>query len=108
MVTTQLYHNIAAYRTLPLTGYKKIAIINAVRIHQWTDRGLFLGNRSQMVMWDDILLPYLRDKPGIEQQMNKYRLTTNLSHGGRPKPNVVVLHHPMDHIRATRVTKQRP
>ena len=35
-----------------------------------------------MALWDDILLQYLRDTPGIEQQMNKHRLTTNLSHGG--------------------------
>ena len=82
MVTAQLYHDIAAYRTLPLNGYEKVAIINAVLIPRWTYRGLFLGNRSRMAMWDDILLQYLRDTPGIEQQMNKYRLTTYLSHGG--------------------------
>ena len=33
-------------------------------------------------MWDDILLQYLRDTPEIEQQMNKHRFTTDLSHGG--------------------------
>ena len=82
MVTTQLYHDVAAYRTLPLNGCEKVAIINAVLIPRWTYRGLFLGNRSRMVTWDDILLQYLRDTPGIEQQMNKYRLTTDLYHGG--------------------------
>ena len=35
-----------------------------------------------MALWDDILLKYIRDTPGIEQKMNKHRLTTNLSHGG--------------------------
>ena len=35
-----------------------------------------------MAHWDDILLQYSRDTPGIEHQMNKHRLTTNLSHGG--------------------------
>ena len=74
--------HIAAYRTLLLNGYEKVTIVNAVLIPRWTYRGLFLGNRSQMAMWGDILLQYLRDTPGIEQQMNKHRLTTNLSHGG--------------------------
>ena len=82
MVTTQLYDDIAAYRTLPLNGYEKVAIINAVLIPRWTYRGFFLGNRSWMAVWDDILLQSLRDTPGIEQQMNKHRLTTDLSHGG--------------------------
>ena len=82
MVTTQLYHDIAAYRSLPLNGYEKVAIVNAILIPRWTYRGLFLENRSRMAMWDDMLLQYLRDTPGIEQQMNKHRLTTNLSHGG--------------------------
>ena len=50
--------------------------------HRRTYRGVFLGNRSRMALWDDILLDYIRDTPGIEQQMNKHRLTTNLSHGG--------------------------
>ena len=82
MVTTQLHHDTTAYRTLPLNAYEKVAIINAVLIPRWTYRGLFLGNRSRMALWDDILLHYIRDTPGIEQQMNKHRLTTNLSHGG--------------------------
>ena len=51
-------------------------------IPRWTYRGLFLGNRARMAHWDDILLQYIRDTPGIEHQMNKHRLTTNLSHGG--------------------------
>ena len=82
MVTTQLHHDIAAYRTLPLNAYEKVAIINAVLISRWTCRGLFLGNTSRMALWDDILLHYIRDTPAIEQQMNKHRLTTNLTHGG--------------------------
>ena len=82
MVTTQLHHDVAAYRTLPLNAYEKVAIINAVLIPRWTYRGLFLGNRTRMAHWDVILLQFNRDKPGIEQQMNKHRLTTNLSQGG--------------------------
>ena len=82
MVTTQLYHDTAAYRTLLLNGYEKVTIINAVPIPRWTYRGLFLGNRSWRALWDKILLRYLRNTSGIEQQMNKHRLTTNLSHGG--------------------------
>ena len=36
MVTTQLYHDIAAYRKLPLNGYEKVTIINTVLIPRWT------------------------------------------------------------------------
>ena len=82
MVTTQLHHNIAAYKTLPLNASEKAAIINAVLIPGWTYRGLFLGNRARMAHWDDILLQYIKDTPGIEQQMNKHRRTTNRSNGG--------------------------
>ena len=82
MVTTQLHHNIAAYRTLPLNAYGKVAIINAILIPRWTYRGLFLGNRARMALWDNILIQNIRDKPGIEREMNKHQLTTNLSHGG--------------------------
>ena len=53
-----------------------------VLIPRWTYRGLFLGNRCRTALWDDILLHYISDTPGIEQQMNKHRLTTNLSHRG--------------------------
>ena len=35
-----------------------------------------------MAHWDDILLQFVRNTAGIEQQMNKHRLTTNLSRGG--------------------------
>ena len=56
MATTQLYHDIAAYGTLPLSGYEKVTIINAVLIPGWTYKGLFPGNRSRMAMWGDILL----------------------------------------------------
>ena len=56
MVSTQLYHDKAAYRTLPPNGYEKVTIINAVLIPRWTYMGLFLGNRSRMALWDDILL----------------------------------------------------
>ena len=76
MVTTQ------SYRTLPLNAYENVAIINAVLIPRWTYRGLFLGNRARMALWDDILLQYIRNTTGIDQQMNKHRLTTNLSNGG--------------------------
>ena len=82
MVTTQLHHDVAAYRTLPLNAYQKVAIINAVLNSRWTHKGLFLGNISRMALWDDILLHYIRDAPAIEQQMNKHRFTTNLIHGG--------------------------
>ena len=82
MITTQLHHNIAAYRTLPLNAYKKVAIIKAVLTPRWTYRGLFLGNGARMALCDDILLQYIKNTPGIEQQMNKHGLTTNLSHGG--------------------------
>ena len=82
MVTTQLHHHIAAYRTLPPNAYKKTAIINAVLISGWLYRALFLGNRARMAHWDHILFQYIRDTPGIEQQMNKHRLSTNLSNGG--------------------------
>ena len=88
MVTTQLHHDIAAYRTLPLNAYEKVAVINAVLIPRWTYRGLFLGNRAQKAHWDDILVQYIRDTHGIEQQMNKHRLTTNLSHGGLGLPQL--------------------
>ena len=44
MVTTQLYHDIAAYRTQPLNGYEKVTIINAVLIPRSTYTVLFLGN----------------------------------------------------------------
>ena len=81
MVTTQLHHNIAAYRTLPLNACEKAAIINAVLIPRWTYRGLFLGNSARMAHWDDIVLQHIRNTAKIEQQMNKHRLTTNLSNG---------------------------
>ena len=82
MVTTQLYHDFAAHKTLPLNGYEKVSITNTVVIPRWTYTGLFVGNRSRMAMWDDILRQYLRDVPGKEQQKNKHRLTPDLSHGG--------------------------
>ena len=82
MVTAQVYHDIAAYRTLPLNGYEKVAIINAILIPTWTYRGLILGNTSRMAMWDDILLQYVGDTPRIEQQLSNHRLRTDLSHGG--------------------------
>ena len=82
MVTTPLYHYIAAYRTLPLNGYEKVAIINPVLIPRWTYRGLFLVNRSRMPLWDEILLQYVRETPGIEQHITKYCLTTILCHEG--------------------------
>ena len=65
-----------------LNGHGKVAIINAVVIPRWAYRALFPGNRSRMALWDDILLQYLRDTLGLEQRMNKYRLTTDVCHGG--------------------------
>ena len=88
MVTTQLNHDIAAYKTLPLNGYKKVTVINDVLIPQCTYRALFPGNRSRMALWDDIVLHYPRDTTGIEQQMNKYRLSTDRCHGGLGPPQV--------------------
>ena len=67
LVTTQLHHDLAAYKTLPLNGFEKVTIINSILISRWTYRGLFLGNRQRMANWDDILLEYLRSTPGIEQ-----------------------------------------
>ena len=95
MITTQLRHDVAAYRTLPLNAYEKVAIINAILIPRWTYRGLFLGNRTRIAHRDDILLQYIRDTPGIEQQMNKHRLTTNLSDRGIGPPSVMVV---LDHL----------
>ena len=82
LVTTQLHHDLAAYKTLPLNGFEKVTIINSVLIPRWTYRGLFLGNRQRMANWDDILLEYLRSTPGIEQRMNRHRSTTDLRDGG--------------------------
>ena len=77
MVTNQLRHNEAAYKTLPLNGFEKVAIITCVLIPRWTYGGLFLGNKQQMAPWDDILLQFLRETPGVEPQMNRHRITTD-------------------------------
>ena len=59
----------------------------------------------------DKRVQYLRDTPGIEQQMNKHGLTTDLSHRGQGLRQLWwsyitrwITHHPMDHTRAARVT----
>ena len=69
MAANQLRHDPAAYKTLPLNGFEKVAIINAVLVPRWTYRGLFLGNRQHMAKWDDILLQFLRETPGVEPGM---------------------------------------
>ena len=104
MVTTQLYHDIAAYRTLLLNGYKKVAIINAVLIPRWTYRGLFLdGSVGQC----SLTIPegHTRDRTTNEQVPPHHR---PVSRRTRPTPTVVVLNHPMDYTWVARVTKQRP
>ena len=82
MVTDQLRHDLAAYKTLPLNGFEKVAIINSVLIPRWTYRSLFLGNRQRMAQWDDILLQFLRETPRVEQRMNRHHITTDLRDGG--------------------------
>ena len=56
MVTNKRWHDLAAYKTLPLNGFENVAIKIAVLIPRWTHRGLFLGNIQRMAQWDDILL----------------------------------------------------
>ena len=36
MVTSQLRYHLAAYKTLPLNGFEKVAIINTALIPHWT------------------------------------------------------------------------
>ena len=81
MVTHQLQHYLAAYKIVPLNGFEKAAIINAVRIPCWCYKDLFRGNMQHMAQWP-ILLQYLQDTPGIEVQMNKHRITTDIRDGG--------------------------
>ena len=52
MMTNQLRHDLAAYNTLPLNGFEKAAMINAVLIPRWTYCGLLLGKRRHMAQWD--------------------------------------------------------
>ena len=82
MATDQLRQDLAAYNTLPLNSFEKTTIVNAVLIPRWTYRALFIGNRQRMAQWDHILLAYLRDTPGVENTMNKLRMTTDVSQGG--------------------------
>ena len=42
LVTNQPHHDLTAYKTLPLNGFEKVAIISAVLIPRWTYMGLFL------------------------------------------------------------------
>ena len=71
MVTAQLHHDIAAYRTLPLNAYEKVAIINTVLIPRWTYRGLFLGNRARMALWDAISQTAPKRAKGGQNQPEK-------------------------------------
>ena len=74
MVTIQLYHDLATYKTLPLNCYEKATIINTVLIPRWNHRGVFLGSRPCVAKWDDILLQYVYDTPGIVALMNRHRV----------------------------------
>ena len=79
MVTSQLRHDLAGYKTIPLSG---IAIIKAVLKLRSTYRGLFLDDTQRMAQWDHIHLQYLRDTPGVEPRLNRHRITTDLRDGG--------------------------
>ena len=99
MVTNQLCHGLAAYKTLLLNGFEKIAIINAVPIPRWTYRGLFLGNRQHMAGWDDMLLQF---SPGDTWNRTANELTP---HNYRPKgrwngtpPNMVDLYNTLGYV----------
>ena len=48
MVTAQLHHNPAAYKTLSLNYFEEVTIFNALLIPRWTYGGLFLGNMQHM------------------------------------------------------------
>ena len=64
-------------------GYEA-ALITMIPIPhtRWTYRGQFLGNKQRMAQWDDILLQFLRQTPGVEARMNRHRITTDLRDGG--------------------------
>ena len=79
MGTNQLRHDVAAYKALPLNGFEKTAIINAVLLPRWCYKGLVLGNG--MAHWDNILLQYLQDTLRVEPRMNKHRITTDIRDG---------------------------
>ena len=68
MVTMQMHHDLAAYKTLPLNGYEKVAVIHAVLIPRSTHMGLFLGSGHYIAQWDGILLQYLKDTPSTEKR----------------------------------------
>ena len=87
MVTMQMHHDLAAYKTLPLNGYEKVAVIHAVLIPRSTHMGLFLGSGHYIAQWDDILLQYLKDTPSTEK-----RTPPPLSF---PTPGKTVPHHPL-------------
>ena len=36
IVTVQLHHDLAAYKTLPLNCFEKVTVIDAVHIPRWT------------------------------------------------------------------------
>ena len=70
-VTTQLYHDIAAYKTLPLNGYEKVAIINAILIPRWAYGGLFLENRYVRVLPLWMHVPRYGRQRGVGQQVTQ-------------------------------------
>ena len=76
MVINQLRHDLAAYKSLQLNGFEKVAIVNAVLIPCWTYRGLFLSNRQRMARWDDMLLQFLRETLGVEPRIDTVSLPT--------------------------------
>ena len=78
MVTNQLQHNLSAYKTLPLNGFGKVSLINSVLIRRWTYHGVFLGYTQRMAQWDDMLLQFLRETPGVEPRMNRHNIPTDL------------------------------
>ena len=42
MVTTQLHHDLTAYKRLPLSGSEKVAMANDVFLPRWTYRAFLL------------------------------------------------------------------
>ena len=112
MVTTQRYHDIAAYRTLPLNAYEKVAIINAVLIPRWTYRWTYKGAVPREQIPDGTLgrhTPTLHQGHSRDRTTNEQTPTHNnpKPRGTRPAATMVVVHHQVDHTRAARATKQR-
>ena len=56
VVTNQLRHDVAAYKALPLNGFAKVVITNAISTPCHTRPiGAIHGNRQRMAQWDGIL-----------------------------------------------------